>query len=227
MVRLWHALRPARRSRRPCGAGRSPASRSGRPGRAPGPWASADIQAADQIEVRLGVDLHVRHPVGHPGHLGQDPPGGPARRAERGGELHQRGPLAQRQAELGTGDQRPRARRRVTRGPGRPGRVIRCRRGAHPAVGAPPRQPGDHRDGERHDESDQSSRHVLLSTETRCRIPVRSACFTHQGRAAPGSCESAGMVTSTCPPEPLISKLLTLLMRRGRPDRVPVARRRP
>ena len=40
-----------------------------------------------------------------PGHdlrdVGQDPPGGPARRAERGGELQQRGPLPQRLADLG------------------------------------------------------------------------------------------------------------------------------
>ena len=38
-------------------------------------------------------------PLGHPGHVGQDPPGGPARGAERRGELHQRGPLAQRLPE--------------------------------------------------------------------------------------------------------------------------------
>ena len=55
----------------------------------------ANVETSHQIEMALGVDLDVGHAVHLPGDLGQDPPRGPARLAEGGRELHERGPGAQ------------------------------------------------------------------------------------------------------------------------------------
>ena len=86
----------------------SPAARETSRPRRRGPASSgcAGPEAADQLEVVLGVDLDVGHARDQVGDLAQHPAGGPARRAERRGELQQRGPLAQ-----GYGDaRRPSAR---------------------------------------------------------------------------------------------------------------------
>jgi hypothetical protein len=59
-----------------------------------------DVQPADQVETGFCVDLDVRDAVDHPGNVGEDPPRGTARRAERRGELHERGPVAERSAQV-------------------------------------------------------------------------------------------------------------------------------
>ncbi len=91
------------------------------------------------------------------------PPGGPARGAERRRELDQRGPLAQRAAEVGGGQPlRPGCRGRSGRsgaGVARPGRG-RHRRAAHPAVAAAPGQPDDGRHGQGRHEHHQSAGHA-------------------------------------------------------------------
>ena len=76
----------------PAGAPHDPAGRvEHEHGRGP-----QDVQPADQVEVRLGVDLDVAsRPSHHAGDLAEHPPGRPAGLAERGGELDEGGPLAE------------------------------------------------------------------------------------------------------------------------------------
>ena len=52
-------------------------------------------EAPDQVEVVLGVDLDVSDAGDDAGDVLEHPAGGPARRAERRGELQQRGSLAE------------------------------------------------------------------------------------------------------------------------------------
>jgi hypothetical protein len=63
-----------------------------------------DVEPAHQVQPGLGVDVDVAHAVDHPGHIAEYPPGGPAGRAERRGELHERRSLAERPANIGAGE---------------------------------------------------------------------------------------------------------------------------
>jgi hypothetical protein len=110
-----------------------------------------DIEAADKFQVRLGVYLHVRDPVDQAGDLGQDPPGGPARRAERGGELDQGGARAERRAEFRPGE----AAGRRARGRGASGHV------PDPAVALAPGKAGHRGDGKRRRAHYQPGCHAL------------------------------------------------------------------
>lgn len=60
----------------------------------------ADPDPAHQVQMRLGVDVDLRHAVYQGGYVGEHPPGRPAGRAERGREVDQRCPAAQRHAEV-------------------------------------------------------------------------------------------------------------------------------
>ena len=62
---------------------------------------AVDVEAADGLEVLLGVDLDVAHARHDPGDVGEHAAGGAAGRAEGGGELQQREPLPQLQVEAG------------------------------------------------------------------------------------------------------------------------------
>ena len=65
---------------------------------------AAHIQAADQVHPRFRINLHVRNPGRHARHLGQDPPGSAAGRAERGRKLHQRRRGSEWHPQFSTGD---------------------------------------------------------------------------------------------------------------------------
>ena len=97
---------------------------------------AVDPQSPYQVEPCGRVDLDVSHAVHHARHLAQDLPRRTARGAEGGRELDQRGPLAERAAEVGLG-QHVRPGRRppgsARRGTARPG-------GAAPARANSPRQ---------------------------------------------------------------------------------------
>jgi hypothetical protein len=55
-----------------------------------------DTKPADQVEIRLGVDIHVHDTVVGVRNVGQDLTGGPARLAKGGRELDERGAFAKR-----------------------------------------------------------------------------------------------------------------------------------
>ena len=100
---------------------------------------AADAQPPRQVQPRGRVDLDVPYAVYHPRHLGQQLARGPARRAEGGRELHQRGPLTQLAAEVGFG-QGERSRPRRAR-PGVPRRGL-TRPGSARRGAAAPRRSG-------------------------------------------------------------------------------------
>src|SRR5699024_5772691 len=59
-----------------------------------------DVTATHQVETGLGVHLHGGDSVDHLRHVGQNAARGPARLAKGGGELHERGPVAQLAPDL-------------------------------------------------------------------------------------------------------------------------------
>lgn len=87
-----------------------------------------NVQLADQIEVRFGVNVEMSNTLRHRGHISQDPASRPARRAKGRRELEQRGPLAKRVAELLTAKPLLARHNRIN--------LIACR--AEPAVGPSP-----------------------------------------------------------------------------------------
>src|SRR5258708_29238626 len=59
-----------------------------------------DVEPANQVEPGFGVDLHMRDALDRSGDVAEDLPGGAARSAESGGELHQRGPAAEHGSDV-------------------------------------------------------------------------------------------------------------------------------
>src|SRR6266511_6178743 len=112
-----------------------------------------DVERAHRVQVPLGVHLQVAYRGQHGDHLGQHPAGGPARRAERRGELHQghrRGPRVDPEA-----GQRP----GVGAGPAGGEPVKRRRDVADPAGATPPGQPEGGR-ADQHEHHRHRSGHV-------------------------------------------------------------------
>jgi hypothetical protein len=60
-----------------------------------------DADPSNQVEVLLGVDLHVLDTGDYLSDVSQDPPRGPAGSAERGGELEQGGALTEHVVDVG------------------------------------------------------------------------------------------------------------------------------
>ena len=167
MVELLHGepvsrRRPPRPRRAPgCGSARpTRGTPRGRRRRAPAWSAYAGCPARrTSVEVVLGVDLDVGDARAPAGDVGQDPPGRPARRAERRGELQKRGALAQLRLPRRAVEHRHR------RPPGGRARAADRVGSAEPAVEQRQRGPGDERD-------DDCARHDVH--------PAAHACFNRR-----------------------------------------------
>ena len=122
------------------------------------------------VEVVLGVDLDVRDAGDQRGHVAEHPTGGAARRAERRGELQQRGPLAQGSATHGVSASSDRGRLERRRSVGLVG-AAHLVGAAEPAVG----------DGAVQPEGRRASSTPTRSTHT----PVAHGGL-NDGSAAPG-----------------------------------------
>src|ERR1700722_12244578 len=153
------------------------------------------VQLTDQVKSRFSVDLDVSDTVSHPGDVGQDATGCPARRAERRRKLHQSGPRAQGMPELVAGERNAlvqqdaliqRSNWRIRRRLLPPGALEHLRaerhrcaysgtapRTAHPAVGLAPGGPadnGDHEGAGQHGKSGCHSRYQRAKSPPHSRL---------------------------------------------------------
>ena len=137
-----------RQSRRPCAAGRWPADHPALAHPVPARSAYVDVQLADQVELGDPRRRPRRPaPPARSRHVGQRPPGGPARLAEGGGEVHQGRPAAERSAEVLRAEQHLvvrglRGARDVARLSRRPLRRSQAERTGHREGGHERDQPG-------------------------------------------------------------------------------------
>lgn len=135
-----------------------------------------DVQPPHQSEPGLRIHLDVGDSVDHPGDVGQCPPGRPARRAERRGELDKRRPGSERAAQVGRGYPLP-------------------ARLAQPPGAAPPGQADREGDRKGCGEAGQRGCHDELSTGRAAGIPGHRDRECQQSGA--GRAAQAGTVTSS------------------------------